>query len=274
MTAHVSDDFGSGDGVRSGDAPDGLVLLDVSGGVGTVTLNRPRQLNALNQAAADQLVQVVSHVASREDIQVVLLTAAGRSFCAGGDVFEMAEAADPSAVLADLVGSVNAAVAALTELDKPIVAAVQGAVAGAGIGVMLTADVIIAADDARFAAGYAKVGLSPDGGTATMVPAAIGLQRALDFYLNARTIGALLALEWGMITEIVDAGELARAAEDRAQLFAAGAASALGQTRRLLRAAVNRELASGFGDEAATIVRQAGTRYAMEAISAFASRVR
>ena len=132
----------------------------------------------------------------------MILDAAGPAFCAGGDVFAMATS---NATGADVTGAahvIHDGIRTFALSDKPIVAAVQGAVAGGGLGLMLTADYIVAADSAKFVSKYANIGLTPDLGVSTLLPAAIGQRRALQLLLQDRTLSAAEALDWGLVAEV------------------------------------------------------------------------
>ena len=124
--------------------------------------------------------------------------------------------------------------------DKPIVAAVQGAVAGGGLGLMLSADYIVAADSAKFVSKYANIGLTPDLGVSTLLPAAIGQRRALQLLLQDRTLSAAEALDWGLVAEVVPAAEVAARAEQIARFWLENATAAFGQAKRLVRVGADR----------------------------------
>jgi 2-(1,2-epoxy-1,2-dihydrophenyl)acetyl-CoA isomerase len=137
--------------------------------------------------------------------------------------------------------------------DKPIVAAVQGAVAGGGLGLMLSADYIVASDSAKFVSKYANIGLTPDLGVSTLLPAAIGQRRALQLLLQDRTLGAQEALDWGLVAEVVPLSDLAGRAEQVARFWLENATAAFGQAKRLIRVGAHRTFEENLADEAKTI---------------------
>ena len=248
------------------------VLTAVHDGVFTMTLNRPQQLNAIGLVAAAQLLAAIHDAESHPDVRVVVIRGSGKGFCAGGDVHAMAAADDAPAFLDELTGTLHAAILALSSLSKPVIAVVHGVAAGAGLGLMLSADVVIASDDAKFVAAYARVGLTPDAGASVLVPAAVGTTRSLDFFLNTRSLDAATAAEWGMITRHVPAAQLDAEADAQAKTFASDASGARGRTRVLLRSSVNRDLIQALSLEARTIALQSGTPAARALISAFVER--
>lgn len=211
-----------------------LVEYVVRDQVAHLELNRPGVANALDLETARELQEVVTRAGRDPEVRAVLLSGAGKRFCAGGDVESFATAGDPPAYLLALAAEADAACRSLAELEKPVVVAVQGAVAGAGLGLMLSADLVIAAPGTKFAFAYPAIGCTPDCGVSYLLPRAIGQQRALAFALSGRAASAEEALAWGLVSE-VEAEPLVRAWEI-ARTWAAGPAEALGQVRRLLRA--------------------------------------
>lgn len=141
----------------------------------------------------------------------------------------------------------------------PVVAGIHGAVAGAGLAVMLSADIIVAARSTKFAMAYAGIGLTPDCGVSTLLPRAIGSHRALEFVVAGRVIDASDALDWGLVTEVVDDYPVPDRVADIAARIASGAFHALGQARRLIRAGLGRSLEQTVLDEARTIAAAVGT---------------
>lgn len=248
-----------------------LVLLHIGDGLATMTLNRPDKLNALSLGLAGEFRQAVAEIAERDDVGVLLIRGAGSGFCAGGDVGEMAAAADRGDYLTQLVGEMNHPLAALSKLPVVTISAVHGTVAGGGVGLMLAGDIVLAAEGTRFSSAYPGVGLSPDCGASTLLPAVVGLRRALDFTLGGRTLDTEHALEWGLISEVVAPGQLHERAAVVASAILAGAPQALGETRRLLRASVGRGFVEGLQDEMDTISMLARTGLAGQRMARFAA---
>lgn len=172
----------------------------------------------------------------------------------------------------ELVGLLDEALVALHDLDKPVVAAVHGAVAGAGLALMLSCDLVVAASSTRFVSAYAGVGLTPDCGLSWLLPRAVGQQRALELLLTPRAIGADEARAWGLVTEVVADHEVADRAAELADSLADGPAYALGQARRLVRRGWTQERVAAGRLEAATIARAVVTPAATERLERFAGR--
>lgn len=247
-----------------------LVTCQVVDGVAHLELNRPDAANALDLATARALRVAVEQVAGDDGARAVLVTGAGKRFCAGGDVGSFVAAADPAAYLHELALEADAAVRALADLAKPVVAAVRGAVAGAGLAVMLSCDVIVAAPGTKFAFAYPGIGLTPDCGVSYLLPRAIGQQRALFFSLTGAPVTADRALEWGLVSEVVD--EPAPRAREIASAWAEGPAVALGQSRRLLRRGWDLDRREVGSEEARTIADSVAGPEAQHLIAAFLDR--
>lgn len=231
------------------------VTYEVVEGVARIVLDRPETANTVNLQLARELGDAVGRAAADEGVRAVVLSGSGKRFCAGGDIGSFAESSDPRADLLELAEAADEAILALEALEKPVVTAVHGAVAGGGLGIMLGGDVIIAAEGTKFVFAYPGIGLSPDCGTSTALPLAMGRHRALAFALRDTPMSAHEALEQGLVAEVV-ADPLARAHELAAR-WAAGASAAYGQARRLLRAGVDRPRSESGRDEADTIAARA-----------------
>ncbi|WP_110239704.1 enoyl-CoA hydratase/isomerase family protein [Nocardioides gilvus] len=259
--------------VAGGPTSEGPVTYDVADGVAHLQLNRPDAANALDMALATALREATEWAQGDDDVRAVLLTGAGKRFCGGGDVASFAAAEDQATFLYALAVEADAAVRALEALSKPVVAAVQGAVAGAGLAIMLAADVIVAAAGTKFVFAYPGIGLTPDCGVSWLLPRAIGQQRALSFALANKPIGPETALEWGLVAEVVDEGvDASVRAGEIAAGFAAGPAGALGQARRLLRAGWSQTREEMGLEEARTISAMVTGDEAQGLINAFVSR--
>ncbi len=246
------------------------ILLDVSDGLARVTLNRPASLNAIGFEMAERW-RDVARAATGDGVRAVILDAAGPAFCAGGDVTAMAGEGVSGADITRLAHVINEGIQAFMGSAVPVVAAVQGSVAGGGLGIMLTADYIVAADSARFVSKYANIGLTPDLGATTLLPAAVGQGRALQLLLQDRSLSAAEALDWGLIAEVVARDAVAARAEEVARTWLDGAAGAFGQAKRLIRAGAGRSFAENLADEAATIGAALETPAARVRVAAFAA---
>jgi 2-(1,2-epoxy-1,2-dihydrophenyl)acetyl-CoA isomerase len=197
-----------------------------------VRLDRPAGRNALVPEFAESLVE---HLKTAGGLgQPVVLTATGTTFCPGADLKWLAAGDDPALGVAQLVAVHHLAIVTLLEMPVPVIAAINGSVAGGGLGLMLAADYRIAARRASFTAAYFRLALTPDGGSSGFLERMIGPARTLELLLTNRRLGAEEAHAWGMVNEVVEDAALL----DRAVAFAAGLArvptDALLETRRLL----------------------------------------
>lgn len=249
------------------------VVLDVVDGVARLTLNRPDASNALSLELAEALAEATNELAVADDLRVVLLRGAGPRFCAGGDVKAFAASGDALGEhLGAILDALHRAVSDLAELDAPVVAAVQGSAAGAGLSLVLGADLVVAATSARFVLAYTGIGLVPDGGSTWYLARLVGLRRATELALTNRVLDADEALAWGLVTRVVSDDELDTAAETLVTQLAAGPAGAFASTKRLLRRSLQASLAEQLGDEAIAMVRAGESADGQEGVQAFVEK--
>ncbi|MEY2477998.1 MAG: 2-(1,2-epoxy,2-dihydrophenyl)acetyl-CoA isomerase [Actinomycetota bacterium] len=253
----------------------GPVRLAVDSGIARLELNRPDAANTIDLDMAVALEGAVAALVAQGDaVRAVLLTGAGARFCGGGDVGAFARQ-DPAALpdlLADITAHLHPAVEQLVGLDAPVVAAVQGSAAGAGLGLVLAADLVVATRSAKFVMAYTGIGLSPDGSSSWFLPRIVGLRRAVELTLTNRVLTANEALEWGIVTTVVDDGELAGAADALVARLAAGPTRAYGRAVRLLRAAGDASLADHLEAERRELAASGATVDGAEGIAAFAAK--
>lgn len=250
------------------------LLLDVTAGVARLTLNRPDQGNALNAELGAALRAAASEIEARDDVRVVVLAAAGKSFCVGGDLAFMEQSGDrlDTAVHA-LATDAHAAIQTLIGLPAPVVAAVNGVAAGGGVGLALTtADLVVAAASARFVLAYTAAALTPDCGASWILPRLVGPRLAAELLLLNRPVGAAEALELGMVTQVVDDDRLDDVVAELAGTLAAGPTAAYGSVKRELAAAATATLAEQLALEADEIAANASGRDGREGIAAFLAK--
>ncbi len=254
------------------DAINDPVLLSVAGGVAWIELNQPGSYNALDLPLAEALTDAIRSVAADPAVRSVLLTGRGRAFCAGGDIAAMAAAPDRRAMISELAGAAHQAVLALSALDVPVVAAVQGSAAGAGFAFTLLADLVVVGESAVLLSAYAGIGVTPDCGTSWLLPRVVGLRRAMELTLLNRQLSAAEALDWGLVTSVHPDGEVLDAGRGLAERLASGPSPALGVTRRLLREGSGRGFAEHLEQEAREIAAAAASPDAVRLVDAFAKR--
>ena len=249
--------------------PTGAVLLTIEGGVAEIRFNRPKVLNALNLDACTALLAACEKLVNATDVRAVVLSGEGSSFMAGGDLGQFRDSADRPAFARQILEPLNAALLILDELPLPVIAAVQGAAAGAGASIALAADLVIAAEDAKFIMAYARVGTSLDGGSTWALPRLIGLRRAMEMALLAEPVGASQALAMGLINRVVPSGELHTETMALARRLAAGPTAAYGRTKRLLRDSGTQEYAVQLKAELEAFAACAATSDFSEGLAAF-----
>lgn len=245
------------------------ILLSVDDGLAHITLNRPQRLNAFDVDLARAWERAATEVTSRDDVGAVLLSGAGSSFCAGGDVAEMSMALSGGADVAELARTINSGIRALTESIVPVVVALQGATAGGGLGIMLSTDYAVAGAGARIGSRYAAMGLTPDLSVTAHLSRAVGERRALQLALTDRMLTADEALAWGLVAEVVADDDVLRRAEEVARSWLQGATAAFGEAKRLIRSSPSRSVAEQLEEEAVTIGRAFDTDEAKWRIAAF-----
>ncbi|MFJ4159879.1 enoyl-CoA hydratase/isomerase family protein [Microbacterium testaceum] len=247
------------------------ILLHIEDGLARVTFDRPASLNAMDFPMARRWREVAHEVTSDPAVGAVILEANGPAFCAGGDVVAMSTTGAAGSDVTETAHAIHDGIRTFAEAPLPMVAAVQGAVAGGGLGLMLTADYIVASENARFVSRYANIGLTPDLGVSTLLPAAIGQRRALQLLLQDRMLTAAEALDWGLVAEVVASADLVTRVDEIARFWLEGATAAFGQATRLVRVGAARTLAENLDDEAATIGAAFETPEARARVAAFAA---
>jgi 2-(1,2-epoxy-1,2-dihydrophenyl)acetyl-CoA isomerase len=200
------------------------------GAVLTITLNRPDVLNALNRAVHEGLAAALKEARDPE-IRAVVLTGAGRGFCVGQDLTEFREA--PGDIADRLRASYHPTVLALRALEKPVIAAVNGAAAGAGLSIACACDIRIASDAATFVPAFINIGLVPDSGGTYFIARLLGPARAFEWMSSGRRLTAAEAHAWGLVSEVVEADSLGARVRDLATQLAAMPTRGIGMTKRL-----------------------------------------
>ena len=223
--------------------PEQPVLLDRRDGYFVVTLNRPDRLNAFTAEQHAALRGALETCETDDACRAVILTGAGRGFCAGQDLSERRMSGDERPDLgATLETLYNPLVRKLRALPKPVICAVNGVAAGAGANIALACDIVIAAKSASFIQAFSKIGLIPDSGGTWWLPRLIGEARAKALALTAQPLPAERAAEWGLIWKAVEDGELMAEAEALARSFAEGPTNAYALTKQAIHAASTNSL--------------------------------
>jgi len=256
-------------------ADDAVVLREVRGHVGTLTLNRPERLNALGADMRELLFEGLRAMAEDDAVRVVVITGAGRGFCSGGDVKEMSQR---RAGGQGFSGQVEAKpirdriLLFMREMPKPIIAAVNGVAAGAGMNLALAADLRIASDKASFSQAFIKRGLHPDWGGTYLLPRLVGTAKAAELIFFGDMVSAGEALQLGLVNRVVPEAEFAAEARDWAERLAAGPPVALALAKRGLYRNAEGDLPSALEYE--TLAQQVAwsSEDAGEGIKAFVEK--
>ncbi len=228
-----------------------VVLKEQSGAVVTLRLNRPQKLNALNLEACRALVQALLRAGEDKSVRVVVITGAGRAFCAGGDLDQVREARDRRAVnelQAFLVAGKEICLAIAT-MPKLVIAAVNGPAAGAGMSIALACDLRIASDQATFAQSFAQVGLYPDFGASYFLPRLVGLSRASELFYTAENLTAEETRRIGIVYNVYPQDQFEKETRDLAERLAAGPPLAYRDVKRTMVGEKRRELEEVLDEE-------------------------
>jgi 2-(1,2-epoxy-1,2-dihydrophenyl)acetyl-CoA isomerase len=230
---------------------DSVLLETISHGVALLVLNRPEKLNALNNELATALNSALERLASNDSVRVVILTGAGRAFCAGGDLASIGEGrqASDAKQLEPLLRSGMAAVLKMRTMPKPVIAAVNGVAAGAGMNVALAADIRIASDEAMFGQNFAKVGLFPDFGGTFFLPQLVGPSIAAEMFYTGEMINAETALRIGVVNRIVSGPQLESEVKALAEKITQGPPIAIRAVKHAIFGRDGKALAHALEDE-------------------------
>ena len=249
------------------------IELTVRDGVAHLTLNRPQAANSITVELARDLMQATLHCDENAAVRAVLLTGAGRMFCGGGDLKTFAGKGDAlPQYLKEVTTHLHAAISRLTRMNAPVIAAVHGSAAGAGMSLACAADIVLAAENAKFTMAYTRAGLTPDGSSTYFLPRIVGLRRALELALTSRVLTADEALALGIVTRVVPEARLLDEARSVAAEFAAGPTQAFAATKRLLHAGWTGTLETQMELETRAIADVARGADAREGIAAFAAK--
>ncbi len=246
------------------------IILEQSGGVAKITLNRPDAANGINLAMAQELLQAAIHCDEDSAVRCVLITGNGKMFCAGGDLKSFAAFGDGiSARLKELTTYLHAAIGRLARMDAPVIIAVNGVAAGAGFSLAVSGDLVLAAESAKFTMAYTAAGLSPDGSSSYFLPRLIGLRKTQELMLTNRRLSAEEAMAWGVITRVVADDDLQQVAAELAVKLASGPTRAHGVVKKLLQGSFGNGLETQMEHEARYIAAMASTDDGKEGVTAF-----
>ena len=251
-----------------------LVLneFDAATGIGRLTLNRPEVLNALDVATARAFLSAVRELTATPGLRAIVLSGAGRAFAAGGDVASFTANGMERApgVIHELLDALNPAILALRQHRAPVITAIRGAAAGAGLSLAISGDLVVAEEGARFVIAYDRIGASPDCGMSWFLPRRIGRGMAFDMMLTGRSLTAAEALQAGLADRVAPAGGLDGMVDELARLVASGPTSAFGAYKRLLDGGL--DLAGHLEAERDSFIAATATADFAEGVDAFIAK--
>jgi len=249
------------------------VRYDVKDGVATITLNRPEAYNALNLPLARDLFHAALEADGDAGVRCVVVTGAGKAFCAGGDVKDFAD--NPGRigiVIKELTTYLHGTVSRLCRAQKPVIMAVNGVAAGGGMSFALSGDLVVAAESARFTMAYSRIAASPDGSSSYFLPRMIGLRRALELHYTNRVLSAREAMEWGLVNRVHPDAEFPGAVGALARELAQGPTLAFGRAKLLFHQSTQESLETQMELEAQAIAASGHTVDFRNGVLAFARK--
>jgi 2-(1,2-epoxy-1,2-dihydrophenyl)acetyl-CoA isomerase len=251
------------------------LLYAVEDGVATITLNRPDAYNALNVALSRDLFHASLEADEDRNVRCIVITGAGKAFCAGGDVKEFAANPDRiGIVLKELTTYLHGAVSRFARSPKPMITAVNGVAAGAGMSLAIGGDLVIAAESSRFDLAYSRIGASPDGSSSYFLPRLIGMRRALELHYTARVLSAREAMEWGLVNRLHPDADFRSAVSALARELAHGPTLAFGRAKALFHQSTFESLETQMELESQAIAASGHTEDFANAVAAFAKKQR
>ena len=246
------------------------VLTTVQDGIGSITLNRPQSRNALDMDMRAELTDAVFQMRDDNAVHTVILTGAGGAFCSGGDISQMLDVSQEGLTWRDRIRRLHQWFPELVNMEKPVIAAVDGSAFGAGLSLALAADFVLATPRARFCAVFGRIGLIPDLGAMQILPRIVGLQRAKELVFTARSFGAEEALNLGIVYDIVaDSDALMPTAMALARRFGEASTAAIGMAKSIMNQAFELDAHAMAELEAYAQTMCRGSTYHQDAVQRF-----
>jgi len=236
-----------------------------------ITLNRPERLNSFDMKLGEELYKVLHDVSNKNEIRAVVIKGTGKGFCGGGDVKEMHAAKDKSKFLRELTKAIHKCVIEMRNMEKPVIAAVNGAAFGAGLSLALACDIIISAREAKFGTAFIGIGLAPGCGTQFFTKL-VGYQRSCEYILTAKTFSADEAKELGIVNKVVDSNELDNTVEELLAKFKELPPIAVGKAKMLINKSMENSMIAHLELEGKTASLSAGTMDFQEGVTAFVEK--
>jgi 2-(1,2-epoxy-1,2-dihydrophenyl)acetyl-CoA isomerase len=251
------------------DQPYETIRHELNDGVATITLNRPESLNALNAVMRAEVLAALKAAGRDDAVRAVVITGEGRAFCSGAD---LRGGSGERAFRRVLTAEYSPLITAVRELPKPVIAAVNGVAAGAGMSLALACDLVYAADDARFVLAFLRIGLVPDSGLTRTLVRALGRHRAAALIFSGEPLGAADAQAVGLVNDVVPADQLSATVQAAAASLASGPTAAIGLAKRAINHAEDALLSESLGMEAALQELAGRTQDHAEGVAAFSEK--
>ncbi len=250
-----------------------VLRLEVKDQVATITLNRPEAYNALNAQLVRELFAAVLEVDEDPEVRCVVVTGAGKAFCAGGDVKAFAaNLATIGALIKEVTTYLHGAVSRLCRSPKPVIVGINGVAAGAGMSLALAGDLAVAAESARFTMAYSKIAAPPDGSSSYFLPRLVGLRRALELYYTNRVLSAGEALAWGLVNRVVPDAQFREALAALAREMASGPTLAFGKAKLLFLQSTQESLETQMELEAQAMASSGKSEDYRRGVTAFVEK--
>ena len=246
-------------------------MLEQSGPIARITLNRPDAANGMNHTMTRELADAAKRC-DTDATKVVVLTGAGRFFCAGGDLKSFANAPNRGQHIKGVADDLHRAISTFARMNAVLITAVNGTAAGAGFSIAVTGDIVLAAESATFTMAYTRVGLSPDGSSSYFLPRLIGITKTKELMLTNRTLSAQEASQWGLVTEVLPDDRVTARADELATQMASTASGSNGAVKALMLSTFSSGLEEQMEFESRVIADRAESADGREGVDAFMAK--
>ena len=247
------------------------IQINIKENIAYILLNRPERLNSFDIKLGEELYNVLKEINTKPEVRAIVLKGTGKGFCGGGDVKEMYNAEDKSKFLRDLTKAIHRCVIEMRTMEKPVIAAVNGAAFGAGLSLALACDIIVAVKDAKLGTAFIGIGLAPGCGTQFFTKL-VGYQKACEYILTSKTFTAEEAQQLGIVNKVVDADKLDEAVEEFVSKFKKLPPIAVGKAKMLINKSLDNDMITHLELESLTASLSAASEDFTEGVTAFVEK--
>jgi 2-(1,2-epoxy-1,2-dihydrophenyl)acetyl-CoA isomerase len=244
------------------------ILFKIEAGIASIILNRTDRLNALTVPMVEEILSALNKSGDDSSVRVVVISGAGRAFCAGADV-EAEKDKDPSEITGEIIRVINKTVLKIRTIGKPVIASTRGFTSGAAVSIVLACDLAISSENCKFNLAFIKIGITPDAGASYFLPQLIGLKRTSMLFFTGDMINAKQAEDFGFVNRVVPDETLDEETRELALRMAAGPTLAIGRTKKLMNDGYNNSLVQQLENEFETQMLSARSEDKKEGIKAF-----